>query len=360
MRVSVERLRVWLLAGAGLLVVVIAAFLGFAHYRAHRFIKDLPAKLGVDITQEANGFTYSQSVQGKTLFTIHAAKQRQYKDGKVTLQDVGIVLYGRTQDRTDRIYGSEFEYDQKAGVIRAMGEVSSGSAGTDADGCESASRTMRRARICMGLAVRRREGTGEQLIHVKTSGLVFLRELGVAATDQDIEFEFKGMNGHAKGADYSSDTGVLVLHSDVKVNGLQQGRPVVLTASRAELDRVNNRVTLTQARYVSVGEAAGGGQTTQAQRAVVYLRKDGSAERVEAEGEVTLTEADGGKVVAQRAETMLSADNRPQSVRLYDGVRYGADEPLRQAKGEAGEGRGTFDKAGPAGACGDEWGGPSG
>src|SRR5438270_9730928 len=121
--ISIERLRGWLLAGASLLVLVIAVFLGYAHYRAHRFIKDLPGKLGIDITQETNGFTYSQSVQDKTLFTIHAAKAVQRKDGKTTLHDVGIVLYGRKQDRTDRIYGSEFEYDQRAGVIRATGQV---------------------------------------------------------------------------------------------------------------------------------------------------------------------------------------------------------------------------------------------
>ncbi len=52
MSISVERLRIWLLVGAGLLVVVIAAFVGYAHYRAHRFLTNLPAKLGIDIRQE--------------------------------------------------------------------------------------------------------------------------------------------------------------------------------------------------------------------------------------------------------------------------------------------------------------------
>jgi lipopolysaccharide export system protein LptA len=123
MSVSVERLRVWLLVGAGLLLMVVAAFLGYAHYRAHRFLSDLPKKLGVNVRRETNGFTYSQSLQGKTIYTIHAATAVERGDGKVTLHDVGIVLYGRKQDRADRIYGSEFEYDQAAGVIRAMGEV---------------------------------------------------------------------------------------------------------------------------------------------------------------------------------------------------------------------------------------------
>ena len=57
MSVSVERLRVWLLVGAGLLVMVVAAFLGYAHYRAHRFLTNLPAKLGIDVRQESNNIT---------------------------------------------------------------------------------------------------------------------------------------------------------------------------------------------------------------------------------------------------------------------------------------------------------------
>ena len=33
------------------------------------------------------------------------------------------MLYGQKDGRADRIYGKQFDYDQKNGVIRAMGEV---------------------------------------------------------------------------------------------------------------------------------------------------------------------------------------------------------------------------------------------
>jgi len=343
--VSIERLRIWLLVGAGLLVMVVVGFLGYAHYRAHRFIKDLPARLGIDISQETNAFTYSQTVKGRTIFTIHAAKAVQRKDGIVTLHDVGIVLYGRKQDRADRIYGKEFEYDQKAGVIRAAGEVHidlQAPMATDAHG---------KADYAAGKDLHG-EGAVEQgsedsrLIHVRTSGLVFMRELGVAATDQDVEFEFKGMNGFARGADYSSDTGILVLHSAVKVNGLHDGRPMVLTAARAEMDRTNNRVTLAQAKYVSVGDGKSGvTQTAAAQRAVVHMRSDGGVESLDADGDVTL-EQGSGRIVAQRANVLMNADGRPQTARLYEGVRYAMDESLRQVQGESAEGQTGFDKKG--------------
>src|ERR1700747_2906143 len=123
MSISVERLRIWLLAGGGLLVMVVVSFFGYAHYRAHRFLTNLPKKLGVDIRRETNNVTYSQSVEGRTIYTIHAATAVEHADGKMTLHDVGIVLYGRKQDRADRIYGKEFEYEQKNEVIRAVGEV---------------------------------------------------------------------------------------------------------------------------------------------------------------------------------------------------------------------------------------------
>ena len=349
MNVSIERLRFWLLVGAGLLVIVIASFLGYAHYRTHRFLRDLPQKLGVDVRRETNNVTYSQSVEGRTVYTIHAAKAVERSDGKMTLHDVGIVLYGRKQDRADRIYGQEFEYDQKNEIIRAVGEVhidlqAPEAADANAKMDYAAGKDLEAGNSVAG----EHESKDERLIHVTTSGLVFLRKLGVAATDKDIEFASGGMTGHAVGADYSADTGVVVLHSAVKVNGLQHDRPVVLTASHAVLDRPGERVVLSQAKYVSVGENAGNanGQTAEAQHVVVHLRSDGSAERVEAEGEVTLTGAAGESVKAPRGEMTLNAQNQPQSAVMSGGVKYKSEEPLRLAQGEAGEARAAFDKKG--------------
>lgn len=340
--ISVEKLRVWLLVGAGLLVLTIAAFLGYAHYRAHRFLTELPGKLGIDVTRETNAFTLSQSLGGRTVYTLHAAKAVQHKDGKVTLHDVGIVVYGRTSNRADRIYGSEFEYDQKAGVARAMGEVH-----LDLEAPAPGNAQAKQQYAAGAEPSKEHEATDPRMVHVKTSGLVFLQKTGTAATDQEIEFEFHGMTGHAMGADYNSGTGVVVLHSAVNVVGVQQGKPVSLTASRAELDRPHRKVVLSQAKYTVAGDTrAGVGESAQAQRAVVHLRENGSAERLEAMGAVTLTDGDGSRVVAPKGDLLLDAENTPQSAVLAGGVRYVADAPLRQAQGEAAEGRAAFNPAG--------------
>jgi lipopolysaccharide export system protein LptA len=348
MNVSVERLRLGLLVGAGLLVMVVVAFLGYAHHRAHRFLKELPAKLGVDVRRESNNVTYSQSVEGRTVYTIHAANEVERSDGKMTLHDVGIVLYGRKQDRADRIYGNEFEYDPKNQVIRAIGEVHIDLQAPQAADANAKMDYAAGKDLHKDSAGGEHEATDERLIHVTTSGLVFLQKLGVAATDKEIEFESGGLTGHAVGADYSSDTGVVVLHSAVKVNGLQHERPVVLTATHAVLDRPGQTMVLSQAKYVVVGgkTAATEGETAQAQHVVVHLRKDGSAERVEGDGDVTLTNGAGGRVSAPRGEVTLNLANQPESAVMTGGVKYGADEPLRQAQGEAAEGHVAFDKKG--------------
>lgn len=345
MRVSVERLRLWLLAGAGLLVLVIAGFLEYAHFRAHRFLKDLPARLGVDIMRESNGFVYSQSGKGgKTIYTIHAAKLVQYKNGKTTLRDVGIVLYGQKQDLADRIYGSEFEYDQKAGVVRAVGEVHldlQAPAPTDTRG---------RAAYASGQDVSGSHSDDDQrMVHIKTSGLVFVQSLGVASTDQEIEFQFHGMNGHAKGADYNSDTGVTVLQSDVRVSGLRDGAPLLLTASRAEMDRNTRQLSLVHARYFAgVGgrETKGdAGRIATAQDAVIHMRDDGSVDRIEARGGVGL-EGGPGVLRGQTASVSVSAANRPEVVHMAGGLTYGSTEALRESKGRAEAGTARFDAGG--------------
>src|ERR1700756_3980300 len=125
MQVTIARLRQGILILGSLLLIVLLGFLGYARYRLRHFEKDLPARLGVNIQQTANGYTYSQSSKGHTLYTIHASKLIQYKEGgNATLHDVTITLYGpEGSNRTDKIYGADFDYDPQAGIASAKGEV---------------------------------------------------------------------------------------------------------------------------------------------------------------------------------------------------------------------------------------------
>lgn len=305
MRLSVERLRWGLLASALLLVVVLAVLVGYGRYRAVKTWKRIVAKSGATITHEANGVTWSQAVKGRTIFMLHAAKAVPHGNGQYTLHDALLILYGPDGARADRISGSEFDYDQKSGVARALGEVhidveppkalSAGGtnegtrndrneAGTDADETNSAEA----------------EIESPDRIHIRTSGLVYLRKRGVAATDQPVEISYRGFHGYAVGAEFDSGQSTVHLLKDVRAEGVLHGRPVSLTAAKADLDRNGNIMTLMQPVVRSAGRMGS------AETAEVRLRTDGSVEHVHAKGRVALRDK-GREIDAPVAEASLNA-----------------------------------------------------
>src|SRR6266545_1296743 len=124
MALSIPRLRSWFALLALVAVVVVAGFYVRARIEIRRALRNLPGKVGVNIQQTSEGFTLSKSEGGRTLFTIHAAKATQFKQGgRAELHDVRIVVYGRQADRFDQIYGSDFEYDPAEAKVVSKGEV---------------------------------------------------------------------------------------------------------------------------------------------------------------------------------------------------------------------------------------------
>ena len=340
MRTSVERLRIGLLLGAGLLVLVIAAFLGYARYRVRRAIGNLPARMGATITKEFNGYTYSQSDGKRTIFTIHAAKAIQHQDGNYTLHDVNMVLYGKRGDRADHISGDDFEYDTKAELVRAVGIVHldlQAPTPPEAPGSDARRHLAGPSAASSGSAD---AGSGGRVIHVTTSGLVYMKNLGVAATSQGLDFAFGGFTGHAVGAEYDSDTGHLVLQSAVTMSGLDRGRPVHMTSTYGELDRATDLAEFTNAHYASAGE------TAQAEMARIHLRPDGTMERIEAERHVVMESAGQGIVTSDRADVALSTTNKPKTALLTGTVRFTEDEPLKQSRADSDRANLNFDDAG--------------
>ena len=324
MAVPTRTLRIVLVVLAVGLLAVVVGFVGYAHFRAQRFLSGLPGRLGIDIKQETNNVTYSQSYKGRTIFTVHAAKQIQHQDGKYTLRDVGIVLYGKQGDREDRIRGSEFEYDAKEGVLTAVGDV------------------------YLDLAA---SGPGKprderKVIHAKTSGLVYRQKEQTAMTDAPVEWTTGGVTGYAVGASYAGQSGSVVLQSAVRLQGDRAGKPATLNAGHAELDRLGNVVRLESAKLMTQG--VNGPETVAADWAVVHVPAGGQAtpERVEAEGHVVLTGAGRGEVQAQRMDLELSAKGSPENGHLYGGVVYTDSAAARQERGTAEDARLLFDAGG--------------
>src|ERR1700758_1870078 len=296
MRVTVARLRRGIVVLACLVLAVLAAFILYARYRVHRLARDLPAKLGMDIQQTANGFTYSQSSKGHTYFTIHASKLIQYKaGGHAILHDVHITLYGpEGSNRADKIYGSDFDYDPQSGIAIAKGEVQIDLAGLGSN---------EPAKPAAAGEPAKPAGAGTQsqpdAVHVRTRGLTFNSKTGDAVTAEHMEFETPRGAGSSTGASYNSKTGLLILDSQVHITTSTNGNQVVVGAMHAELLRDSRQATLLHPTFDYETE------NSSADQATIYFRKDGSAERVDERGNIRVGSQKGATVAGGTSQVML-------------------------------------------------------
>jgi lipopolysaccharide export system protein LptA len=318
MTITIKRLRALIVALACLLLVVVGGFLVYARYRIRHIGKDLPGKLGMNIQRTANGFTYSQSEKGHTLFTIHASKLVQFSsDGHATLHDVTITLYGPPgTGREDRVYGNDFDYDQKNGIASAKGEVQ-----IDLEAPQGTADA---------------ENPEKSTIHVKASGLVFQQKTGVATTDQLVEFHLPRAAGQAVGATYDSKQGILVLDKQVVFTPSTNGETTIVRAAHAQMVRDSRQAFLLHA------ETEFRNTRSTSNQAIVYFRKDGSAEQIEAKGDVHTIMDNGAQLASQTTTIYLDEKSQPTQAQLGGGINFVDNDPLRTMHGNAVDGTLTF------------------
>ncbi len=312
MRITIETLRTWVLLLAGVLIAVILGFFLATRYKLRHFGRDLPGKLGVNIQQDANGFTFSKSEGGHTLFTLHASKLIQYKsNGHATLHDVVITLYGKDNSRNDRVYGNEFEYDQNSGIARAVGQVHldvQAPAGT--------------------------RGTAPQnrTVHAETSNLVFNQKTGEASTDAPVNFSVSDAQGTATGASYSANDGLLILQRAVHFTAALTKGPLTLLADHAEFNRSTRQLALLKddMRYA--------GEHSTSEEALIYFRADGTVQKVDASGHVNMQDDEGRQLHASSTEVTMDARGNTQQATLDGGLLFSADEGPHSIHGDANSG----------------------
>jgi lipopolysaccharide export system protein LptA len=309
-----------LVAGV-LLVVALGAFLAIGKWKSPFNRRDLPKRLGINIQQEANGFTHAEFRAGHALFKITASKVEQLKDNRFRLHVVKIEMYGANNSGMDRIEGSEFEYDQQTGIAEAAGPVEITLVRPGGPAVASRAQGDKPTVPQAGQPV----GIGE--IHVKTSGLTFDQNSGVASTAQKVEFELAQGSGSAIGASYDSQNGRLVLDRAVELNTLRGEDPLNLRAQHGEFEQGDQicRLKAAAARYRG-GEAA-------LEEATIRFRQDGSAERLDASNGLVLTTVTGGRLSAPTGSLLFDAKSNPQHGHLEGGVIIDSDNDGRRLHG---------------------------
>jgi len=265
MAIQISRLRRWFATGAILVVAIVGGAYYFAKWRIENALKEVPGKIGVEIQQSAQGFSISKSEGGRTIYTIRASKAIQYKQGgRAELHEVAITLYGRDSTRYDQIYGSDFQYDPQSGDVVAQGEVQIDLEANPA-GIVNPDQTVPREL--------------KNPIHLKTSGLVFNQKSGDAQTNEKVEFRIPQAQGTAIGASYSARDNTLILHSQVQID-FSGPEHASLSAMRASMTKSPQAIMLDHPRLRNSS------QTSEADSATLFLRKDNTVERLLAQGNV--------------------------------------------------------------------------
>lgn len=312
MRITIEKLRTWILILAGVLIAVILGFFALTRYRLSHFGHDLPARLGVNIQQDANGFTFSKSQGGRTLFTLHASRLIQYKGGgRATLHNVSITLYGADGTRSDHVYGKDFEYDPAQGIARALGPVHldvQAPAGTR--GTVPQNRTVR----------------------AETSGLTFNQKTGEAATDAPVAFSVADAKGTAVGASYDANEGLLILQKDIHFTAQLAKGSLVLLADHAEFNRNTRQLALLKDDVKYAGEHS------TSEQALVYFRLDGTVEKIDANGHVNMEDDEGRQLHASAVEVLMDERGNTQQATLDGGLLFSANEGPHSIHGDANSG----------------------
>jgi lipopolysaccharide export system protein LptA len=247
------------------MVATVAGMYFYAQYSLRKMVLAVPAKLGVEIQQTAEGFSISKSTDGRTQFTVSASKAVQFKEGgRSDLHNVKIVIYGKDASRFDRITGDEFEYDPGSGNVKGKGRVLI-DLQTNPEGIRHPDQSPP-AQI-------------KTPLHLETDDLVFNKNTGDASATGKVIFQTPQASGSAVGMQYVAKTGTMNLLSAVELT-VNRAQPVHLEANHGVITKQPHQVFLTTVHMTRERQEAWSEQAT------FFLREDNTVERVLAEGNV--------------------------------------------------------------------------
>lgn len=300
---SLIQARRWLVAVALLVIAIVVGTYLASRSRNKVTLHNIPQKLGLDIQQTSEGFSLSKSEGGRTLYTIRASKTVQFKSGgNAELNNVHVVVYGKTHDRYDQIYGDKFTYNPQTGDVVGSGEVDIDLQGY-AEGPQKPD-----------------QAPPEELknpLHLKTSSLTFNQKTGLAHTDEVVEFRSAQASGSAKGAYYDSRTNELQLKSDVRIVTTGD-KASVITGASGTIQKEPRQATLLN------GKIEQPTRTLTADKITMLFEPDNTVQHIVAEGNIQI-ESRGPTTVdvfAPHGDVNMGANNIAQQAVLTGGARF--------------------------------------
>jgi lipopolysaccharide export system protein LptA len=166
-------------------------------------------------------------------------------------------------------------------------------------------------------------------VRVKTSGLSFSWNTGIATTAQHVDFSTAQGTGSALGATYDSKQGHLVLDRNVQLTTQRAGDAVQIHAAHAEFTRAD---MVCELRTATVDYRNGQAVANQAR---IEFRENGSATHMDATNGFQFTTVNGQRLQAPQGRIEFNERNQPQHGWLEGGVTLDSEQAGRKAHGTA-------------------------
>ena len=183
--------------------LIVAAFVFILAFIARSYYMGAPGgtprdsglvPMANNVNMQAQKWSATLANQGRETVRIRAQNMRQNKDsGKLDLEDVDLEISKKTGGKFDKIHTAKAQFDTNTQTLHADGDVE------------------------IILAVPEGEQPNGHLLHIKTSGVTFVRD-GKATTDKPIEFVFDRGSGKGVGAEFDPDSRDLILQTQVEIN----------------------------------------------------------------------------------------------------------------------------------------------
>lgn len=221
----------WSASAAFLLAAIVAGTYLYRNLQARQVRKHAPPPAPVAVQRRSSTFSFSKVEGNQTIFTVTALRATEFKESdRNILEDVRIMIFGRSGDRSDSIHTKSCEYRRDDGGIVCAGEVQ-----IDLQSTQDARR--------QSAANGRKAADG--VIHLQTRNVMFNRETGEAQTDQAVVIEFPQGVGRGTGVSYHSVSGIVQLEKNVvmTLTNVPSGSAGTKTRSHAMRDTASLELT---------------------------------------------------------------------------------------------------------------------
>jgi len=260
-------------AGLSVTVVVVAVTLWLSNTNKEVPVR-LPPSPAADVHQQVSGYTFTRSNEGRTLFSVHAARTVAFQGGKNTvLEDVVVEFFGRQGSHHNILRTHHCQYNADSGNFVSPGRVE---LELNAESSELPGAGLQ----------------GKHTVYLETSKVSYRQQGSQAETDEPVKFRIGPATGTAAGLVYATSDGWLELKHQVAIS-MDQGRghqPIRLTATSLRYDRNGGTVSLKGPVQVDQG-----GQHASADSARIALDDRNHVTQGVAEGNVQGRDTTGAR-----------------------------------------------------------------